>query len=147
MELKCDAENAAAQTRYVKQLITEVAPYVKLYRDTRTGIAWVANGTVGLGHSCHPNIDASGSVRGMKARGYWRKDDRTVRSHGFQTFNWCCSAGSPLSPLRTKIFPRRLAHGLAFFRFAALIFPGAARQFPALLWVMLQSSSCANSCA
>jgi hypothetical protein len=67
----------------MKLKITEVAPYKTLYRDTRTGIAWVEDGSTGNGHTCHPNIDRSGSVRGMKKLGYWRKDDRMVRSHGF----------------------------------------------------------------
>lgn len=35
------------------------------------------------GHSCHSNIDASGSVRGMRDRGYWGKRDRAVRSRGW----------------------------------------------------------------
>lgn len=38
----------------------------------------------GLGHSCHPNIDKSGSVIGMKQRGYWNKTDRVVQSHGWK---------------------------------------------------------------
>lgn len=66
-----------------KTLIKEIRPYVELYRDNETGIAWVEDGTTGNGHSCHPNIGASGSVRGMKQRGYWGKNDRTVRCHGF----------------------------------------------------------------
>jgi len=66
-----------------KQLIKEIEPYVKLYRDVKTGIAWIENGKVGLGHSAHPNIHSSGSVKGMKNKGYWNKDDKTVRSHGF----------------------------------------------------------------
>ena len=66
-----------------KTLIKEIRPYVELYRDNETGIAWVEDGTTGNGHSCHPNIDTSGSVRGMKQRGYWGKNDRTVRCHGF----------------------------------------------------------------
>ena len=66
-----------------KVLLEVIRPHVKLYRDTRTGIAWVADGESGCGHSAHPNIDATGSIRGMKERGYWRKDDRAVRSHGF----------------------------------------------------------------
>lgn len=66
-----------------KELIEVVRPHVKLYRDPQSGIAWVEDGTTGSGHSCHPNISSSGSVRGMKDRGYWRKSDRTVRSHGF----------------------------------------------------------------
>lgn len=65
-----------------KKLLRQVSEYVYLYRDTRTGIAWVENGSTGGGHSAHANIDASGSVRGMVSRGYWRKTDRTVRSHG-----------------------------------------------------------------
>lgn len=66
-----------------RTFIREVGPYKELHRDRRTGIAWVKDGSTGTGHSAHPNIDASGSVAGMKARGYWRKDDRAVRSHGF----------------------------------------------------------------
>ena len=67
----------------MKKLIKEVAPYVVLYRDTRTGIAWVENGKTGNGHSAHPNIDASGSVAGMRKLGYWPKDQRVVKCHGF----------------------------------------------------------------
>lgn len=66
-----------------KQFIREIKPYAKLYKDTNTGIAWIENGKTGFGHSCHANIGSSGSVRGMKKLGYWGKDDRTVRSHGF----------------------------------------------------------------
>lgn len=66
-----------------KVLLQQVDPYVRLYRDDRTGIAWVENGHTGLRHSAHPNIDASGSVRGMKSLGYWARDAKTVRSHGF----------------------------------------------------------------
>lgn len=54
-----------------------------LFVDPKTGIAWIEDGRTGLGHSCHPNISATGSVRGMKGRGFWGKRDRTVRSHGF----------------------------------------------------------------
>src|SRR5690625_3869419 len=66
-----------------KTLIKEIKPYIELHRDEKTGIAWVENGSTGNGHSAHPNIDASGSVKGMKQRGYWRQDDKTVRSHGY----------------------------------------------------------------
>ena len=66
-----------------KTLIMEIEPYVKLYRDTKTGIAWVEDGRTGSGHSAHPNISGTGSVRGMKDLGYWRKADRAVRSHGW----------------------------------------------------------------
>lgn len=66
-----------------KVLVEIIRPHVKLYRDPKTGIAWVEDGTTGTGHSCHPNIHATGSVRGMKQRGHWGKHDRTVRSHGW----------------------------------------------------------------
>lgn len=66
-----------------KVKLMDVRPYVTLYRDDLTGIAWVENGSTGMGHSAHPNIDSSGSIRGMKSLGYWAKDARTVRSHGF----------------------------------------------------------------
>jgi len=67
-----------------KQFIKEIKPYANLYRDDKTGIAWIEDSSTGLGHSVHPNIDESGSVRGMKERGYWGKDDKIVKSHGWQ---------------------------------------------------------------
>ena len=66
-----------------KILIKKVAPYIELVRDPKTGIATVEDGTTGCGHSCHPNIDRTGSVTGMKKLGYWGQTDLTVRSHGF----------------------------------------------------------------
>lgn len=66
-----------------KVFIREVAPYANLYKDDRNGLAWIEDGSTGMGHSVHANIDATGSVRGMKERGYWNKKDRTIRSHGF----------------------------------------------------------------
>ena len=66
-----------------RTLIREVREYVTLHRDPRTGIAWVRNGTTGLEHSAHANIHHTGSVAGMKVKGYWQKDARTVRSHGY----------------------------------------------------------------
>lgn len=66
-----------------KQLLREVKPYAKLYRDTVTGIAWIEDGSSGCGFSVHSNIGSSGSVRGMRTLGYWGTEDRTVRSHGF----------------------------------------------------------------
>lgn len=65
-----------------KKLIKEIRPYVKLYRDTNNGIAWIEDGSTGLGISVHPNLDKSGSVTGMKKLGYWDKSDRIVLSHG-----------------------------------------------------------------
>lgn len=64
-------------------LVREVRPYVKLYRDPKTGIAWIEDGTSGTGLSAHPSIHATGSIRGMRDRGWWGKHDRTVKSHGF----------------------------------------------------------------
>ena len=56
---------------------------ITLYRDTNNGIAWIEDGSTGCGYSCHSNIDITGSVRGMKNLGYWKKDVRTIRSHGW----------------------------------------------------------------
>lgn len=67
----------------MKRFIREVKPYCNLFIDDKTGIAWIENGSTGMVHSVHPNIDDSGSVKGMKQQGYWNKDDKTVRSHGF----------------------------------------------------------------
>lgn len=67
----------------MKKMIRKVKEYAILYRDDKTGIAWIQDGSSGCGFSVHANIDASGSVRGMKEKGYWRKKARTVRSHGF----------------------------------------------------------------
>lgn len=49
----------------------------------RNGIGVVKNYSAGIGHSAHPNIDETGSVRGMKELGYWRKSDVITRSGGF----------------------------------------------------------------
>lgn len=67
----------------MKQHIRTIRPYVELVRDTKTGIAEVENGSTGNGHSCHANIDKTGSVKGMKKLGYWKEDARTVKSGGF----------------------------------------------------------------
>lgn len=64
--------------------IKKVGEYQNLYCDNKTGIAWIEDGSTGLGHSCHPSIDASGSVSEMKNLGYWDKSDRVVTSHGFK---------------------------------------------------------------
>lgn len=66
-----------------KTKVREIEEYVELHRDPKTGIAWVENGRTGNGHSAHPNIDATGSIRGMKNLGYWKQDVRCVRTHGF----------------------------------------------------------------
>lgn len=63
--------------------VREIKPYVTLYRDNVFGVAWIKDGSSGCGFSVHSNIMDNGSVRGMKQLGYWKKKDRTVRSHGF----------------------------------------------------------------
>lgn len=60
----------------------EIEKHINLYRDDKSGIAWIEDGTTGTGVSVHPNIDSSGSVRGMKDRGYWGKKDRTILKGG-----------------------------------------------------------------
>lgn len=67
----------------MKKFIRELVPGVKMYIDSNTGIVWAEDGRTGLGISAHPNINATGSVVGMKERGFWGKKDRTVRSHGW----------------------------------------------------------------
>lgn len=67
----------------MKKLIRQINEYQALYRDTSNGIAWIEDGSTGTGISIHSSIDSSGSIRGMKKIGYWRKSDRTIRSHGF----------------------------------------------------------------
>ena len=66
-----------------KTFVKYIKPYVELHFDRKTGIAWIEDHSAGIGHSAHPNISVTGSIRGMKALGYWQKDDRVVRSHGF----------------------------------------------------------------
>lgn len=65
-----------------KWLIKQISEYVELYRDDRTGIAWVENGSTGNEHSAHPNIDVTGSVKGMREQGYWGKYDTVIRCNG-----------------------------------------------------------------
>ena len=67
----------------MKQFIKDINKNVKLYRDNKSGIAWIEDRSTGTGISIHANIDITGSVRGMKNLGYWKKSDRTVRSHGW----------------------------------------------------------------
>jgi hypothetical protein len=68
----------------MKKLIKSINEYADLYIDDKTGIAWIEDDSTGMGHSVHPNIDITGSVRGMKDRGYWGREDKIVRSHGWQ---------------------------------------------------------------
>ena len=65
------------------ELIAHVGDWKDVYRNVNTGIAFVQDGSTGIQHSCHANIDASGSIRGMKERGYWGKKDRCIKCNGF----------------------------------------------------------------
>lgn len=67
----------------MKQFIRRIKEHVNLYRDDKSGIAWIEDGRTGLKISVHANIHSSGSVTGMKNLGYWGKRDRSVRSHGW----------------------------------------------------------------
>lgn len=81
--------------------IREIEPGVELFRDAVTGIAWAEDHRVGLGVSVHPNIDESGSVEGMVARGWWRARDRVVRSHGwiYNIDRLSCDGGDPIEAI------------------------------------------------
>lgn len=93
----------------MKKFIREIEPNRILYRDDKTGIAWIEDGYTGCGISIHPNIDASGSVKGMKNLGYWGKEDRTVRSHGFiynidhVSFSWSMDKDNPYHDLELLV--------------------------------------------
>jgi hypothetical protein len=76
----------------MKVLIDKPSEYLAIYRCSRTGIAWVENGSTGSAHSPHPNICSTGSVRGMKSLGYWNKTDKVVRTHGaIYNISRCCT--------------------------------------------------------
>ena len=68
------------------ELIAHVGDWKDVYRNVNTGIAFVHDGITGVRHSCHSNIDVSGSISGMKARGYWGKKDRCITCNG-NTYN------------------------------------------------------------
>lgn len=82
----------------MKQFIRKIDEYINLYRDDKTGIAWIEDGRTGLEISVHGNIDSSGSVSGMKTLGYWGKKDRIVRSHGwiYNIDSFVCDKGNKL---------------------------------------------------
>ncbi len=67
----------------MKTVVRRLSEHRTLFRDTENGIAWIEDTSVGLGYSCHPNISDTGSVTGMRLRGYWGEKDRVVSSHGF----------------------------------------------------------------
>ena len=68
----------------MSQFIREIEPGVELFRDAVTGIAWAEDHRTGLGVSVHPNIDESGSLEGMIARG-WAATALQGATDGFTT--------------------------------------------------------------
>ncbi len=62
--------------------IAKVGKY-RVSVDEKTGICLVSDGS-GMSGGVHASIDITGSVRGMKACGYWGKNDRVRRAAGFQ---------------------------------------------------------------
>lgn len=85
----------------MKKLIREINEYTRLYRDDKTGIAWIEDGSTGMGISVHSNISSTGSVRGMKNLGYWDKKARTVKSHGwiYNIDTLICDNNNPLEKM------------------------------------------------
>lgn len=67
----------------MKTTVKIISPNKTLFRDPISGIAWVEDGSTGMRHSCHPNIDQSGSAAGMIARGTWEKHDILIKTQGF----------------------------------------------------------------
>jgi hypothetical protein len=63
--------------------VREIEPHVNLFRDPRNGIAWIENGRTGTSHSCHPSIDRTGNLTGMRKNGGWG-NATVVQSHGFK---------------------------------------------------------------
>lgn len=37
-----------------------------MYKHIKTGLAFIVDGSTGNIHTCHPSIDATGSLRGMR---------------------------------------------------------------------------------
>ena len=68
--------------RIIKITTENIPEYCEMFRDRLTGIVFINNGRIGIKHSCHANIDKTGSIKGMKKLGYWLKDDRCILSHG-----------------------------------------------------------------
>ena len=67
----------------VLELIEHVGEFTDVYRNKNTGVAFVYNAQKGTKYSCHPNIEADGSVREMKKSGAWGRKDRIVRGNGY----------------------------------------------------------------
>lgn len=46
-------------------------------------ICTIWNESLGMEHCAHPNIDKTGSVKGMKSRGFWREEDKIYSKGGY----------------------------------------------------------------
>lgn len=71
----------------IMQLDKPTGGTVKVWRynsGKARGLVVIGDGGVGLGHSCHPCIDSTGSVAGMKDRGWCEKHDHVVDAFGFK---------------------------------------------------------------
>lgn len=66
----------------MKKYLRDIAPHQHLYRDDKTGIAWIHDGRSGVVYSIHPYIDKSGSVKGMKHQKFWNQNDRCIKTNG-----------------------------------------------------------------
>jgi hypothetical protein len=64
-----------------KKLVRAVGPTAKLFRDKKTGVAWVEDvqGNVTVTHAAHPRIEEPGRVSLMVKNGMWKKTDRVVK--------------------------------------------------------------------
>lgn len=67
------------------------------------GIAVLENGSMGCGHSAHPSIHRTGSVKGMIDRGFWKKEHQTVRVGEFIYNTSLVSVGDSLDWLALAI--------------------------------------------
>jgi hypothetical protein len=70
-------------------------PYQKLYSDPQTGLAWVENGSAGIAHSLHPNVQANSATRRM------REYQTFVECRGF-LYNTQACVSDDFAPLLRK---------------------------------------------
>lgn len=52
--------------------------------DSKTGIAWVHDGSTGLRYTVHPNIHYTGKISGMRKHFGWGRYDRIRRFKGYK---------------------------------------------------------------
>lgn len=85
----------------MKDFIREIEPGAKLYRDPIYGIAWIEDTRAGICISVHPNINVTGSVQGLKERGYWGMEDRIVRCNGwfYNIDKFVCYSGDKMEEI------------------------------------------------